>query len=222
MAILPPELCSLGQGWVESSLAWLLPLSKPASFPTFWSATHSRNDLNTKPSSWSIFRKTQHATVALVPASVPFSKDLMRWFSKLYLKIAMLSSIYLYKSSIEPPCSSHHKKKKIRLQCRRPGFAFWFGMIPWRREWQPIPVFLPGKSHGQRSLAGYSPWVSKSQTLLNDWHVHIVNLQLSHLAWTLRIQTVKADRLGLESQLYDQDKVILTYFISALSSVNWR
>ena len=29
---------------------------------------------------------------------------------------------------------------------------------PWRREWQPTPVFLPGKSHGQRSLAGYSPW----------------------------------------------------------------
>ena len=30
--------------------------------------------------------------------------------------------------------------------------------IPWRRKWQPTPVFLPGKSHGQRSLVGYSPW----------------------------------------------------------------
>ena len=29
--------------------------------------------------------------------------------------------------------------------------------LPWRREWQPSPVFLPGESHGQRSLAGYSP-----------------------------------------------------------------
>ena len=29
---------------------------------------------------------------------------------------------------------------------------------PWRRKWQPIPVFLPGESHGQRSLVGYSPW----------------------------------------------------------------
>ena len=29
---------------------------------------------------------------------------------------------------------------------------------PWRREWEPTPVFLPGESHGQRSLAGYSPW----------------------------------------------------------------
>ena len=30
--------------------------------------------------------------------------------------------------------------------------------IPWRRTWQPTPVFLPGECHGQRSLAGYSPW----------------------------------------------------------------
>ena len=33
----------------------------------------------------------------------------------------------------------------------------WFGKIPWRRKWHPTPVFLPGKSHGQRNLAGYSP-----------------------------------------------------------------
>ena len=37
----------------------------------------------------------------------------------------------------------------------------WVGKIPWRREWQPTPVFLPGKSHGQRSLAGYCPWGHK-------------------------------------------------------------
>ena len=33
--------------------------------------------------------------------------------------------------------------------------------IPWRRAWQPTPVFLPGESHRQRSLAGYSPWGHK-------------------------------------------------------------
>ena len=37
------------------------------------------------------------------------------------------------------------------------GFSSWVGKIPWRRKWQPTPVFLPGESHGQRSLAGYSP-----------------------------------------------------------------
>ena len=43
------------------------------------------------------------------------------------------------------------------LQCRRCRFDPWVGKIPWRRKWQPTPVFLPGKSHGQRSLEGYSP-----------------------------------------------------------------
>ena len=40
----------------------------------------------------------------------------------------------------------------------RHGFYPWVGNIPWRRKWQLTPVFLPGKFHGQRSLAGYSPW----------------------------------------------------------------
>ena len=42
-------------------------------------------------------------------------------------------------------------------QCRRLGFHPWVRKIPWRRKWQPNPVFLPGESHGQRSLVGYSP-----------------------------------------------------------------
>ena len=50
---------------------------------------------------------------------------------------------------------------KVCLQCRRRGrFGFdpWVGMILWGRKWQPAPEFLPVESHGQRSLAGYSPW----------------------------------------------------------------
>ena len=38
------------------------------------------------------------------------------------------------------------------------GAEFWVGKIPWRREWQPTPVFLLGESHGQRNLVGYSLW----------------------------------------------------------------
>ena len=37
-------------------------------------------------------------------------------------------------------------------------FDPWVGKIPWRRKWQPTPVLLPAKSHGHRSLVGYSPW----------------------------------------------------------------
>ena len=40
-------------------------------------------------------------------------------------------------------------------------FNPWVWKIPWRRAWQPTPVFLPRKFHGQRSLAGYSPWGHK-------------------------------------------------------------
>ena len=51
--------------------------------------------------------------------------------------------------------------KKSSCQCRRYGFDPRVGRIPWRRKWQPTPVFLPGKSHGQRSLAVYSLWGHK-------------------------------------------------------------
>ena len=49
--------------------------------------------------------------------------------------------------------------ERICLQCGRPGFGI--GKIPWRREWLSTPVFLLGEFHGQRSLAGYSPWGRK-------------------------------------------------------------
>ena len=57
----------------------------------------------------------------------------------------------------------HHwlSDKESTYQARRCVFNPQSGKIPWRRKWQPIPVFLPGKFHGQngqRSLAGYSPW----------------------------------------------------------------
>ena len=42
-------------------------------------------------------------------------------------------------------------------ETKRCGFDPWFRKIPWNRNWQPTPVFLPGKFHGQRSLVGYSP-----------------------------------------------------------------
>ena len=41
------------------------------------------------------------------------------------------------------------------------GFDPWVGKIPWRRKWQPTPILVPGKSHGQRRLADYSLWGRK-------------------------------------------------------------
>ena len=53
------------------------------------------------------------------------------------------------------------RRLSVCLQCRRPGFDPWVGKILWRRKRQSTPVLLPGKSHGQRSLVGYSPWGHK-------------------------------------------------------------
>ena len=53
------------------------------------------------------------------------------------------------------------KNPLANSRCKRSGFDPWVGKIPWRRRWQPTPVFLPGESHGQRSLEGYSPWGCK-------------------------------------------------------------
>ena len=56
-------------------------------------------------------------------------------------------------------------------QCRRHNrceFDLSVRKIPWRREWQPTPVFLPGESHGQRSLAGYTPCGPKELDMTGD------------------------------------------------------
>ena len=75
-----------------------------------------------------------------------------------------------------PGCASG---KEPACQCRRHKrcrFDPWVRKIPWRRAWQPTPVFLPGESHGQRSLVGYGPRVTKSQTRLKwlSTHTHII------------------------------------------------
>ena len=52
-------------------------------------------------------------------------------------------------------------------------FDPWVRKIPWRREWQFPPVFLPGKSHGQRSLAGYSPWGLEESDTTEHAHMNL-------------------------------------------------
>ena len=57
----------------------------------------------------------------------------------------------------------------------RHRFNPWVRKILWRKEWQPTPVFLPGEFHGQRSLAGYSPWCLKESHMteqLTHTHTH--------------------------------------------------
>ena len=48
----------------------------------------------------------------------------------------------------------------------------WVRNIPWSRNWQPMPEFLPGKSHGQRNLAGCSPWGHKELNTTEQLSTH--------------------------------------------------
>ena len=58
--------------------------------------------------------------------------------------------------------------KESTCQCKRPMFNPWVRKIPWKRKWPPTPVFLLGKSHGLRSLAGYSPWGCKESDMIKE------------------------------------------------------
>ena len=64
--------------------------------------------------------------------------------------------------------------RNLPARYRRCKFSPWVGKIPWRRKWQPTPVVLPGKSHGQRSLEGPSPWGHREldTTLWLNHHHH--------------------------------------------------
>ena len=68
--------------------------------------------------------------------------------------------------------------KESTCPCRRhekPGFDPLVGKIPWRRKWQPTPVFLPWESYGQRNLVGYSPWGRKELDMIRHKHSHVLN-----------------------------------------------
>ena len=71
--------------------------------------------------------------------------------------ITLLTKVHIVKAMGFPGGT---RGKEPACQCRkhkRHRFNSWVGKIPWRRAWQPTPVFLPGEFYGQRSLEGYSP-----------------------------------------------------------------
>ena len=88
------------------------------------------------------------------------------------------SLLFLWKILLERPVCieyththTHTHGKKICLQWRKPRLNPWAGKIPWRREWQAIPVFLPGESHGQKRLVSYNPW-GRKESDTTEWLTH--------------------------------------------------
>ena len=91
----------------------------------------------------------------------------------------------------EPACQCR-RHRRLRLDP-------WVGKIPWRREWQPTPVSLPGEFHGQRSLAGYSLWGRKESDMTEQLTLSLSlsakmkprnPLQHGHLYRSIRTQLV--------------------------------
>ena len=89
-------------------------------------------------------------------------------------------------------------KKEPACQCRRWGFNPWVGKIPMRRKWQPTPLFLPGESHGQKSLADYS---SRGCKVRHDWSSK-QQKQQAVLLLTSPWMMVTTERLDLKSMHY--------------------
>ena len=69
-----------------------------------------------------------------------------------YMATCISLKVFYHRASLVSQC------KEPACQCWRSlGFSGWVEEMSWRRKWQPTPVFLPGESHGQRSLEGFSP-----------------------------------------------------------------
>ena len=94
--------------------------------------------------------------------------------------------------------------KESACQCRRhrrQRFSPWVRKIPWRRKWQPTPVFLPGKSHGQRSLVGHGPQGHKesdtTELLSVRAHTHTPLGRGPHGTLTVQWKPVAQDGVGV-------------------------
>ena len=97
--------------------------------------------------------------------------------------------------------SSGSASKESTCPCRRYRrcrFDPWVRKSPWSRKWQPILVFLPGKSHGQKSLVGYSPWSCKELDMTECVCVHACACAHTHThthTHTLEVQDQRGSRL---------------------------
>ena len=83
--------------------------------------------------------------------------------------------------------------KESSCQCRSLGFDPWVGKIPCRRKWQPTPVFLPGKSRGQKNLEGYRLWAHERvghDLATKQQHISDIIWYLSFSFWFASLSVV--------------------------------
>ena len=110
-------------------------------------------------------------------------------FTKRWLPHEWLTILYfgLPRCGKEPTCQCR--------RCKRRGFHPCVGKTPWRRAWQPTPVFLHGESHRQKSLVGYSPWGRKELVMTQGlthtcWNSAFMGIFYIMSLWEMKILSV--------------------------------
>ena len=146
-----PTLGSLG---VQTSLSQNGPSSEG-----FW---EEQDSLWPGIIPWILTHKEPFCTSVVSSLSQKGGEQRSPKYSKRILPLLIIKGLLLDYGS-----TSGKKSAGQCRRCKRHGFNPWVRKIPWRRKWHPTPVFLPGKPHGQRSLAAFSPW---SYRVRHDWN----------------------------------------------------
>ena len=157
---LPEDLISSCLSFADTALdSVLLALSTPGGLPLgARSLTVSHLECCAFP--WggptASFKFSIHSHI-LSKVSAPFYSPSILYFFLIFLR----KHVLLFDMAF-PGSSVVKNQSAMQETCRRHGFNRWVGKIPWKRKWQPTAVTLPGKSRGQRSLAGwFNRWVGK-------------------------------------------------------------
>ena len=104
--------------------------------------------------------------------------SLVRWFVLLWSLTHFLVVLFVFFLNIWCWLPFEFRQQRVCLECRRPGFDLWIRKIPWRREWQSTPVFLPREFHGQ--AMGLQ---RVRQQLTHIYVMYILGSQCNGLIW---------------------------------------
>ena len=114
--------------------------------------------------------------LALSPSESPYGEEILGLLCQRNLGSGLDTVTYdmLLASLLGLP--RYRSGKESAYQLRRCGFDPWVRKIPWRRKWQPTPVFLPGKSHGKGCLVGCSSGGCKESDTTERLNTHTCSL----------------------------------------------
>ena len=114
--------------------------------------------------------ENRHDTPGFISCSL-VSVDPVGFQGASFRPIHLTKTVFLSQKDFTKPASLVAQFVKNLPATQETGFDPWVGKIPWRRAWQPTPVFSPGESHGQRSLVGYSPRGGKESDMTQQLSV---------------------------------------------------